>query len=103
MTTTHVISLHLGSAAQASQVGASGAGSSRDVALGADGPRIGEATTLEWFESLARIATLEESSAELVLHLRDGGMRFVPVAAGDEERRECFNIVSDALRMLQAS
>ena len=93
VTTTHVASLHLGGAGTGSA-----AGSSRDPDHGS--AQRSEPATLEWFEPLSRIGTLEESSSELVLHLRDGGMRFVPVAAGAQERRDCFRMLSDALRTL---
>ena len=87
VTTTHVISMHVGSGAGQ---GSGGAGSSaRDI------------VSLEWFEALARIGALEESSAELVLHLKDGGMRFIPIAAGTAERHECYRIVEQALSSLQ--
>ena len=62
----------------------------------------GEQPQLEWFERLSAIGTLEESAAEIVLHLRDGGMRFVPCAAGQRERRDLLEMVSQALKALQA-
>ena len=58
---------------------------------------------VEWFEKLSAIATLEESAAGLVVHLRAGGMRFVPCAAGARERRALFELVDAALRSLQVS
>ena len=88
VTTTHAVSLHLNSAGGA---GSSGGGGEHQPA------------TLEWYEPLSAIATLEESSAELVLHLREGGMRFVPCAAGARERRELFEMVDAALRSLQVA
>jgi len=86
VTTTHVLSLHVGG-------GGAAPGSSREV---------GEQPTLEWFERLSAIGTAEQSSNEVVLHLRDGGMRFVPCAAGQRERRELFNMIAQALRGMQA-
>ena len=88
VTTTHVISMHVGGGAGQGSGGA-GSSSARDI------------VSLEWFEALARIGALEESSAELVLHLKDGGMRFIPVAAGTAERHECYRIVEQALSSLQ--
>ena len=85
VTTTHVLSLHLGAAG----------GSSR-------GGELGEQPTLEWFERLSGIGTLEESASEVVIHLRDGGMRFVPCAAGQREKHELFEMVDQVLRSLQA-
>ena len=87
VTTTHVLSLQL-SGGHAGSSGGGVGGSS-------------EQPTLEWFERLGAIATLEESTSELVLHLRDGGMRFVPCAAGARERREVFEMVDSALRSMQ--
>ena len=80
-----------GGGGAASSSGGGGGGGGRDVA------------TLEWYEPLARVGALEESSAELVLHLRDGGMRFVPIAASAADRHECYRIVSDAWSSLQAA
>ena len=74
-----------------------GAGGSRD----SGGPDT-QQTSLEWFERLASIGTAEESSNEIVLHLRDGGMRFVPCVAGQRERRAVYEMIEAALRGLQA-
>jgi hypothetical protein len=98
LTTTHVISLHVGGAAAS----AAGSSSSSSGGGGGGGSR-GDVATLEWYEPLSKIGTLEESSAELVLHLRDGGMRFVPLATSRNERRECFRVVSEALSMMQST
>jgi len=81
VTTKHVLSLN---------VGGSGGGSSRGE---------GDAQ-LEWYEALTSIATCEESSAEVVLHLRQGGMRFVPCAGGTSQRRAVFEIIDRALRAI---
>ena len=91
VTTAHVISLHMAFS------GSGSVGSSR----GGEREHGGEQAQLEWYERLAAIATLEESSSELVLHLREGGMRFVPCAAGARERRELFEMVDTSLRALQ--
>ena len=83
--------------------GSSSAAASSSSAAGARGEQHGDQPTLEWFEKLTAIGTLEESVAELVLHLRDGGMRFVPCAAGPKERHEVYEIVSHALINLQVA
>ena len=70
---------------------------------GPTSPRHGEQPVLEWFERLSSIATLEESATEIVLHLRDGGMRFVPCHAGRQERKELYEIVEQGMRSLQAA
>ena len=44
--------------------------------------------------------TLEESSTEIVLYLRDGGMRFVPCAGAANERHAVYEMVQEALRSL---
>jgi hypothetical protein len=98
ITTTHIISLHVGAAAAASAAGGSAAASSSSSSSSR-----GDVPTLEWYEPLGKIGTLEESSSELVLHLRDGGMRFVPLATSRNERRECFRVVSEALSMMQST
>ena len=97
VTTTHAISLHLGGG------GHGGGGSSSGSPHGPTSPRHGEQPVLEWFERLSSIATLEESATEIVLHLRDGGMRFVPCHAGRQERKELYEIVEQGMRSLQAA
>ena len=87
VTTIHVISLHVGHAGGA-------AGSSGGIVGGASASEL----QLEWYEALTNVATAEETGGELVLHLRDGGMRFVPCAGGTRERRACFDIVDRALK-----
>ena len=52
---------------------------------------------IEWFERLSNIAAAEVSGAEVVLHLRDGGMRFVPCAHSPGARQELFRVVMSAL------
>ena len=91
VTTTHVLSLHLGGGGGSSGGGVGGMGEGSSS----------QQPALEWFERLNAISTLEESASELVLHLRDGGMRFVPCAAGARERRDVFEVVDLALRSLQ--
>eukprot|EP00900_Chrysochromulina_parva_P011582 jgi/Chrpa1/20424/Chrysochromulina_OHIO_Genome00022752-RA len=53
---------------------------------------------LEWFERLESLAIAEESASEIILHLRDGGMRFVHCAGGSRERKAVFEMVDRALR-----
>ena len=40
------------------------------------------ATRLEWHEPLVNVGAAEQSSSEVVLHLKGGGMRFVPCVGG---------------------
>ncbi len=54
----------------------------------------------EWSEPLSRVGALEESGEELMLHLRDGGIRFVPCIAGSKERKACFELVDRCLRSM---
>ena len=97
VTTSHVLSLHVGNVASAS----GGAASSGERPGGGTGAE-GEKPQLEWYERLVSIATAEESGGEVVLHLRDGGMRFVPCAGGQRERRACFDILHNALQYVEA-
>ena len=97
VTTSHVLSLHVGNVASAS----GGAASSGERPGGGTGAE-GEKPQLEWYERLVSIATAEESGGEVVLHLRDGGMRFVPCAGGQRERRACFDILHNALQYAEA-
>ena len=88
VTTSHVVSIHVGLAARAS--GSSNSGGS---GIGKD-----KEPKLEWYEQLANVRTLEESGKSLVLHLQDGGMRFLPCSS--TELRACFHLVEQALRTL---
>ena len=91
VTTKHVLSLQTGS-------GGASAGHAEGSRRAAEGD-----VALEWYEKLHNVATAEESAAEVVLHLRDGGMRFIHCAGGVRERRAVFEVVDRALRTLDLS
>ena len=77
-TTTHVISMSLTGGGSSSGSGAGGG-------------------AIEWFERTTSIAAVEVAATEVVLHLRDGGMRFIPCAHSSGARQELFRVVNRAV------
>ena len=63
-------------------------------------PQGGAAAQMEWHEPLDNIGTAEQSSSDIVLHLRDGGMRFVPIVGGAPAVRSLFTKIDTALRLI---
>jgi hypothetical protein len=61
-----------------------------------------EGVQMEWHEPLANVAAAEQSSSEVVLHLRGGGLRFVPCDGGAPVVRSTFQKVDAALRRVSA-
>ncbi len=55
--------------------------------------------SIEWIEPLQNISAVEQSRAELVVRLADGGMRFVP-SAEPKARAALFATMDRALRRL---
>ena len=96
MTTTHAISLHAGGGGGGGGGGGSSGGSSGSGSSGTGN----EAPSIEWFTPLTMIAAVEETGAEVILHLRDGGARVVPCAGGERERHACYTMVQEVLRTL---
>ena len=62
-----------------------------------------EGVQMEWHEPLANVAAAEQSSSEVVLHLRGGGLRFVPCDGGAPVVRSTFQKVDAALRRVSAA
>ena len=63
-------------------------------------PQGGNGAHIDWHESLESIRAAEQSSSEVVLHLADGGMRFVPCVGGAPAVRALFVKIDLALRQL---
>ena len=59
------------------------------------------ATRLEWHEPLVNVGAAEQSSSEVVLHLKGGGMRFVPCFGGAPAVRSTYAKVDLALRLAE--
>ena len=77
-TTVHVVAIILSGGGSSS--GSSGSGAS-----------------VEWLERTTSVAAVETTGNGLVLHLRDGGMRFVPCAHSSGARQELFRVVNSAV------